>query len=94
MFFSAIIIGALLLGAVLVLTIEYLTEQSLKEAINAELSEADYVIINEIINNTDSYTAPTYKLKAKNQYGRDINNITINCTKSDYFYKNQKIRLK
>ena len=90
----ALIIGTIILGAALVLTIDYLTERSLREAIQTELSEADHVIINEIINNTDSYTAPTYKLKAKNKYGSDIKDITINCNKSDYFYKNQRIKIK
>lgn len=94
MFFTALLIGTFLIGAALVLTIDYLTERTLKEAVKTELSEADHVIINEIINNTNSYTAPTYKLKAKNKYGTDIKDITINCTRSDYFYKNQKIRIK
>lgn len=94
MFFTALLIGTIILGAALVLTIDYLTESSLRDAVQTELSEADYVIINEIINSTDSYTAPTYKLKARNKYGSDIKDITINCNRSDYFYKNQRIKIK
>ena len=60
MFFTALIIGTIILGAALVLTIDYLTERSLREAIQTELSEADHVIINEIINNTDRYTCLLY----------------------------------
>ena len=49
MFFTALLIGTFLIGAALVLTIDYLTERTLKEAVKTELSEADHVIINEII---------------------------------------------
>lgn len=94
MFFTALLIGSILLGAALIITIDYLNEQSLKTAIQTELSDVDHVVINDIIHNTDSYTAPVYKLKAKNRYGEDIRDITINCNKSDYFYKYQKIRIK
>ena len=94
MFFTALLIGTIILGAALILTIDYLTENSLRNAVQTELSETDYVIINEIINSTDSYTAPTYKLKARNKYGSDIKDIAINCNRSDYFYKNQRIKIK
>lgn len=94
MFFTALLIGTFLIGAALVLTIDYLTEKSLKDAIQTELSDVDHVIISEIVTHTNGYTAPTYHLKAKNSSGNDIRDITINCNKSDYFYKNQRIKIK
>ena len=91
-----VILGGLLAaGAVLVISVYYLTQQSLQSAIIENVPEADRAVITNVINNTDSVTSP-YKVKVsvRNKYGEHIRDVEINAQKSDYFYRNQRIKLK
>ena len=79
---------------VLTISIYYLTRDSLKTTIKSEIPEAYYVTFTDIIRNTECVTSSqTIKLSAKEKYGKHIRDVEINAQKSDYFYKNQKIKI-
>lgn len=90
--FLTIIVASL---AVLTISIYYLTHSSLKTLVLDNISNADVAVVNEVIRGTDSVTSPyTLKLSVRDRYGNHIKDVEINSQKSDYFYKNERIKIK
>ena len=77
------------------ISIYYLTHSSLKSTILENIPEADMAIINEVIHNTESVTAPrVLKLTVRDRHGNHLRDVEINAQKSDYFYRNEQIKIK
>lgn len=93
MLLTYIIIGGLLAAAVITISIYYLSRDSLRTAVLDNIPEADEATIENIIRTGDSVTSPvTVRLSVRNKYGSHLKDMEINATKSDYFYKNQRIK--
>lgn len=81
-------------AAVITVSVAYLTKDSLKSLVIENISDAEIATITEIIQTSHSVTAPkTVKLNVKCING-STREMDIKANKSDYFYKNQKIRIR